>query len=63
MPLFSRNWNMTRVANRAVNILDTIPSISVMAKPFISSEATIYKINAVIKVVMFASRIVLKALW
>ncbi|MBA7649844.1 hypothetical protein ES703_57643 [subsurface metagenome] len=35
-----RMLNITRVTNKAVNILEMIPSIRTIAKPFISSEAT-----------------------
>ena len=46
----------------AVNIEVTIPIDRVMAKPFTGPVPITYKINAAIKVVTFASKIVIKAL-
>ncbi len=58
-----RKSKKTRVTNSAVNILDAIPSISTMAKPFTSSDARQRRIAAVMNVVRLASKIVLNALW
>ncbi len=55
-------FTMARVPVIAVNIDVMRPIVTVIAMPFITPEPRLNKINITIKVVMFASKIVVKAL-